>query len=105
MGKSSDKAAATSAAPIVLPADCRMAEVAALRNRLLDALKAPSSDLDGARVERVDCTAVQLLLAFCRDAAKQQHAVRWLGASDALREAAALLGVERMLDLPAARPA
>ncbi|WP_329742692.1 STAS domain-containing protein [Dyella sp. A6] len=109
MGKSSDKAAGKAAEapvqPVVLPADCRLAEVSALRGQLLDALKAPSSELDGAGVERVDGTAVQLLVAFCRDAKKHQHAVRWLGASDALREAAALLGVDRMLDLPAVRPA
>lgn len=94
-----------SAQPTVLPADCRLAGVSALRTVLLGAVKQRVSLLDGAGVERVDATALQLLVAFHREATANDHEIRWAGASDTLREAAELLGLTRLLDLPAARPA
>jgi anti-anti-sigma regulatory factor len=105
MGRTSDKTGGASARQLVLPADCRLAAGPGLRAALLEALALPASALDAGAVERVDTAALQLLAAFRRDAAARGHDTRWLGASAALHEAAGLLGLERILDLPAARPA
>ncbi|MDO1530415.1 STAS domain-containing protein [Fulvimonas sp. R45] len=92
-------------ARVALPADCRMAAAPALHAALCSALARPACVLDGAAVERVDTSALQLLAAFRRDAVARGVAVRWHGASAALREAAGLLGLARALDLPATQPA
>jgi anti-anti-sigma regulatory factor len=106
MGRTSDKkTGGGSVRRVVLPADCRLAAGPGLRSALLEALALPASALDAGAVERVDTAALQLLAAFRRDAAAKGHDTRWLGASEALHEAAGLLGLARMLDLPAARPA
>lgn len=105
MGGISGHKGETPARSVVLPADCRLAEAGALRAALLDAIAQPASRLDGAGVERVDTTALQLLAAFRREAVARGHQTCWTGASDTLREAAELLGLARLLDLPAAQPA
>jgi len=105
MGGVSNNKGGTPVPPVTLPADCRLAGAAALRAALLDALARPASLLDGAAVERVDTTALQLLAAFRREAAARGHDVRWAAASDTLREAAEWLGLASLLDLPAVRPA
>lgn len=107
MGGKATKSTADSkaAGPVVLPADCRIAELPALQAQLRDALAAPAGELDGAAVSRVDTAALQLLAAFRRELAAQGRTLRWLGVSDALREAAGLLGLAQTLDLPAAMPA
>ncbi|MDI3262121.1 STAS domain-containing protein [Aerosticca soli] len=86
---------------IGLPADCRMAALGPLLRELVQALDAPATVLDGRAVERVDTAALQLLLLFRREAAARRHAVRWLGASQVLRDAAGVLGLAQALDLPA----
>ena len=105
MGGASNNKGGTPARPVRLPADCRVAGAAALRAVLLDAVAQPLSLLDGAGVERVDTAALQLLAAFHREAGVRGHEIRWAGASDALREAAGLLGLAGLLNLPATRPA
>ena len=102
MGKAkTDKAPAR----VALPADCRIAELPAVKEALRGALAAPDAALDGGAVERVDTAALQLLAVFRREAAARGVAVAWLGASAALREGAARLGLEQTLELPAATPA
>jgi ABC-type transporter Mla MlaB component len=95
----------TTAAAIALPADCRLGALDALAPQLREAVRASAAALDGAAVEKVDGAAMQLLVAFRRAAAKGSCAVIWSAASDVLREASALLGLDGELDLPAARPA
>ena len=90
---------------VVLPADCRMAAQAALKEELLGALKAGAIVLDGARVERTDTAALQLLVVFRRELDKCGGTLNWRGASDALNEAAGVLGLTQILELPAIVPA
>ncbi len=86
---------------VVLPADCRMAALAALKAELLDALAASASVLDGSGVERTDTAALQLLVLFGSELATQGGTLSWRGTSDALNEAAGLLGLAKILNLPA----
>ncbi len=82
-----------------------MADLAGVKQALQAGLAAGALSVDGGAVERVDTAALQLLLAARRDAAKASVAFTWLGASDALRDAAALTGLAQTLELPAAMPA
>jgi anti-anti-sigma regulatory factor len=99
----SDAASAdvAAAAPLLLPADCRMAAQAALKEDLLGALKAGAIVLDGTQVERVDTAALQLLVLFRRELDRQGGTLHWHGTSHALNEAAGLLGLAQLLNLPA----
>jgi phospholipid transport system transporter-binding protein len=92
---------AAGAACVRLPADCRMAAQAALKAELLGALGANAIVLDGAQVERVDTAALQLLLLFRRELDARGGTLVWHGASGALNEAAGLLGLAQLLNLPA----
>jgi ABC-type transporter Mla MlaB component len=61
--------------------------------------------LDGSRVERVDTAALQLLVLLRRELDGRGGTLAWQGASEALNDAAGLLGLARILELPADRPA
>lgn len=61
--------------------------------------------LDAAAVIRLDTSALQLLQAFVHARGADKREWRWENVGDVLREAAAHLGLERMLELPAATPA
>jgi len=56
-------------------------------------------------VERVDTAALQLLVLFQRELQARGGTLDWHGASEAFNEAAGLLGLTRLLELPAAGPA
>jgi phospholipid transport system transporter-binding protein len=113
--RASDKKSADAVAPVTtdatapvvvtLPADCRIAAQAALKAELQGALGAAAIVLDGRAVERIDTAALQLLVLFQRELAARGNALRWSGTSEALDEAAALLGLTQMVQLPAAGPA
>lgn len=94
---------ADGAAVVVLPADCRIAAQAALKAELLGALKQGAIVvLDGSQVERADTAALQLLVLFQRELQARGGTLGWRGASEAINEAAGLLGLARILELPAA---
>lgn len=93
------------AAVVALPADCRIGAQAALKAQLAGALERSAIVLDGQQVERVDTAALQLLVLLRRELDERGGTLAWRGASDALNEAAGLLGLARILELPAARPA
>ncbi|MGH8157217.1 MAG: STAS domain-containing protein [Rhodanobacter sp.] len=99
--------AVISVEPIVLtlPADCRMAAQASLMKTLLNVLDADEIVLDGREVERADTAALQLLTLFQRELGARGGKLSWCGTSDALNEAAALLGLARILEMPVATPA
>lgn len=90
---------------VVLPADCRLATLAAVQAELVEALPGGAIELDGRQVERVDTAALQLLTLLRRELDKAGGALTWSGASTALSEAASLLGLTKLLELPAAEPA
>lgn len=94
-------ATAVVAASVVLPVDCRMAAQLSLKDELTARLGASAIAFDGRQVDRVDTAALQLLVLFRRDVVKRGGVISWLGASDALNEAANLLGLAQILELPA----
>jgi anti-anti-sigma regulatory factor len=89
-------------AVVVLPPDCRMAALAGLKAELEGASAADAIVLDGQAVERVDTAALQLLVLFRRERDARGGTLAWQGASDVLNEAAGLLGLAKILELPAA---
>jgi phospholipid transport system transporter-binding protein len=90
---------------VALPADFRVADLAAVKSELIEAFDAPAVQLDGGSVERVDTAALQLLVAFRREATARGQLPAWLGVSAAMREAAGVLGLAQALELPAPMPA
>lgn len=96
------------------PGECRIAlgaelvigGAAGLYAQLGEALACPEPVvLDAAAVARLDTAGLQLLAAFVEarnEAAADWH---WENVGAALRECAAQLGMERMLQLPDAVPA
>ncbi|SFR85920.1 STAS domain-containing protein [Dyella sp. OK004] len=104
-GKAKPPTASAATTRVMLPADCRIADLPAVKAELQAALSTASAELDASAVERVDTAALQLLAVFRREAASKGLAVAWVGASAALRDAAALLGLAHTLELPAATPA
>jgi anti-anti-sigma regulatory factor len=105
MGNPKQQASQGAAQVLALPAQCRLGEAAALKASLLQASAASALLLDGSGVERVDTAALQVLAAFARDLAASGGKPAWRGASDSLREACGLLGLETLLNLPAKQPA
>jgi len=86
---------------VVLASGCVLKDAAALKQSLCQHLRtAAEVSIDVGSVERIDTSTLQLLCAFVRDRAARQAKVEWVGNSRALREAARLLGVEAMLELP-----
>jgi anti-anti-sigma regulatory factor len=88
-------------AVVLLPADCRMASQAALKEALLRAADAQAVVLNGGEVERIDTAFLQLLMLFRRELEMRGGSLKWQGASEVLVEGAGLLGLTRILDLPA----
>lgn len=90
---------------VALPADFRLADVATVKAQLIEAFDASAVQLDGGAVERVDTAALQLLVAFRREATARGQLPAWLGVSSAMRDAAGVLGLAQALELPATMPA
>lgn len=88
-----------------MPVDCRIADVGGLHQQLRKALESSEIVLDGTTVERVDTAALQVLVAFQRDAQKHGCRVSWAGVSAPLHDAATQLGLAQVLALPAKQPA
>ncbi len=93
-----------SPAMVALPADCRMSTQGGLMAELLRALDERAIVLDGQAVQRIDTAALQLLALFRREVNTRGGTVSWRGPSDALHEAANLLGLTTLLELPANAP-
>lgn len=90
---------------VALPADFRLAVLDEIKASLIEAFDAPAVQLDGAAVERVDTAALQLLVAFRREAIARGQAPAWLGVSSAMHDAASVLDLAKTLELPAPMPA
>jgi anti-anti-sigma regulatory factor len=96
--------AVAGSAMVALPADCRMSTQGGLMAELLRALDEHAIVLDGQAVERIDTAALQLLALFRREVNTRGGTVSWRGPSVALHEAANLLGLATLLELPAIAP-
>lgn len=90
------------ATTVKLPADCRLAAQTALKAQLEEVLHDGEIVLDATGLERVDTAALQLLVLFRRELEQHGGTLSWLGANDVLAEAAGVLGLEQLLNLPAA---
>ena len=97
---------AAAVAPLALPAELTIYSVGELHPQWLAWLgETATSDisvpatLQGAAVDQIDGAGLQLLLALQHSLKGQGRAVRWQGASDALRHAAAALGLTGALSL------
>lgn len=77
---------------------------AGLKERLAAHLDEPALALDGAAVRRVHTAALQVLCAFFRSRGEQGHRTELTGCSDALRDAARLLGLSSQLGLAHNQP-
>jgi len=55
--------------------------------------------LDGSKIEQIDGTGLQLLVAFMKEGATNKTNITWKGASDTLHQNAAQLGVVEALGL------
>lgn len=103
--KSSSETNDEAGAVVQLPADCRLAAQSAMKTQLEGVLHQGDVVLDVSRLERIDTAALQLLVLFRRELARHGGALQWRGANEILYEAAGLLGLEQLLNLPAATPA
>lgn len=79
---------------VALLPDCTARNAEALRAALLERLDSPVKvDVEVGAVERVDTVCLQLLSAFVRERTKHGRDTAWLGRSDVLVQAVALLGL------------
>lgn len=86
---------------LTLAAECTVAASDSLKAELLRRLdESAPVILDVSALQRIDTAALQLLAAFIRDRRTAGRAVEWHGRAAALDSAAALLGLNAMLELP-----
>jgi len=91
----------TQAARIELDARVTIVQAADIHRTLLRRLASGRPLLiDGNRVEEVDTAILQLLASLWRSSRERGIACSWLGASDALRRAARLIGLSELLQFP-----
>lgn len=96
-------AAAANDATVTLSSNCTVKDAAALKRALCAVLETSDTvTLDVCGLERIDTATMQVLCAFVRQRVAAARAVKWLGVSEVLREAARLLGVQSLLSLPPA---
>jgi len=85
---------------ILLEGDVGIANIQALHTQFTDALqRAAKVTIQAAELSHVDTSAVQLLLAFMRDAKKMDVEVQWQGAPESLKKTIAVLGLSEKMKL------
>lgn len=96
---------AGAAGPVALPPTLTIAEAGELHAVLQSVLqRATPVTLDGSSVESVDGAGLQLLAGFVKSADEVSLPVSWCGASDRLRQAAAVVGLGGVLRFDTAAP-
>lgn len=89
------------AAAVCLASNCTVKDAAAIRQSLSAFADRPGQVvIDASAVERVDTAIIQLLYAFVRDRLNSDREVHWRTPSVAFLEAARLLGVLDLLNVP-----
>lgn len=78
---------------VLLAANCSVKDAAALKVSLSALAHVTDVTVDVSAVERVDTATMQLLCAFVRDRGGRNQGVAWRGESQALVDAARLLGL------------
>jgi anti-anti-sigma regulatory factor len=85
---------------IELAAELTIAHAADLQRSFKEGLAGGAALLvDGTRVTQIDTSILQLLLAAWRTSAQRGISCSWVGASEALRRSASLIGVAEALQL------
>ncbi|SFF44058.1 ABC-type transporter Mla maintaining outer membrane lipid asymmetry, MlaB component, contains STAS domain [Fontimonas thermophila] len=88
--------------PLVLPADLGVEQAQAVYTDLRARVgETATVVIDGAAASRIHSAVLQLLCMFWRERDAAGLPTRWQAASPELRAAAALLGVDRMIQLSA----
>lgn len=99
--RTAKSARVTRPAPIDLDPRLTIAQAAGLHGSLLARLSDGGPIVvDGSRVEEIDTAILQLLTSLWRTGADRGIACSWQGASNALRDTAALIGVAETLHFP-----
>ena len=70
------------------------------RSLLASVARGEGMVVDGTRVEEIDTAILQLLASLWRTCRERGIACTWLGQSEALRQAASLVGLADVLQLP-----
>ncbi len=84
-----------------LPENLAIANAEHLHEQLETLLqKHQDVSLNGANVARADTAGLQTLLAFITALKQHSDSLEWVSPSEPLREAADLLGLTELLDLP-----
>ena len=100
---SNDQNGTGASEPIVLAEDLELNDAGAWLERMQGLTdKQCHVVLDGSQVRVIDTAMLQLLVAVFRQAKQQKTPITWRQPSDALRDTAALLGLEMHLDLATA---
>jgi anti-anti-sigma regulatory factor len=86
---------------IALPADCTIAAIGILHDRLRTAGRGDS--LDGSTVQRIDAAGLRLLVAFMHERRAAGSTMAWRGTSKVLSEAARKVGLVEAIRLPSLR--
>jgi len=87
-------------AVIQLPADIGIEAASELHRELIACVDDPAPViLDAGEVARIHTAALQLFCLFCRDRRAQGRRTDWRSPSNAMRSAAALLGVTTLLNM------
>lgn len=91
------------AASLELPSNMTIASVEAL-HETMEPLVLEHQDVvvKASEVERIDTAGLQLLLAFQQEITKHDLSVEWQEPSEALLEAATLIGLQKTLGLDSA---
>jgi anti-anti-sigma regulatory factor len=91
---------AVTTAVIPLPAELGIEAASELHRELIAHVDDPAPVvLDAAEVARIHTAALQLFCLFCRDRRAQGYRTDWRAPSNAMRAAAALLGVTTLLNM------
>lgn len=93
-------ASAYASAVIRLPAELGIEAATELHRELVAHVEDPAPVvLEAEEVARIHTAALQLFCLFCRDRRDQGRVTDWRAPSNALRAAAALLGVTTLLNM------
>lgn len=91
--------------PLKLPAELGIEQVSDLRQQLGERFAlAKAVVIDAADVQRVHTAVIQLFCLFCRDRRNAGREVQWQQPSEAMRNAAAVLGVTTLLQIAQEEP-
>jgi ABC-type transporter Mla MlaB component len=87
---------------LAFAAECLVADASRLKSDLTGLLSETQPvTLDVSGLQRVDTASLQLITAFVLQRARHGLSVEWRGAAPALANAARLLGLTSLLNLPA----